>query len=196
MPTLELSDIIVIMEIDDDLRSGLNIALNEASFLNVRVDRERAEVGLLFSVLTLPQQGPEPGDPRVVMRLGKVGRISASLRHGEWDDETADVEPFSLEQLSEVVLSFHGLPIYGWEFIDPAEGSWQRWRDRLSLDETLGAHGTAHHIDLFQAGGTTRHLDLRVWFDDLIVYDMAHDPLNRGLRGGRTPVVVCSVRRG
>ncbi len=112
------------------------------------------------------------------MRLGKVGRISASLRHGEWDDETADVEPFSLEQLSEVVLSFHGLPIYGWEFIDPAEGSWQRWRDRLSLDETLGAHGTAHHIDLFQAGGTTRHLDLRVWFDDLIVYDMAHTILS------------------
>jgi hypothetical protein len=107
-----------------------------------------------------------------MMRLRNVGRIAASLRHGSWNDESAGVEAFSLERLSEVVLSFRGMPIYGWEFIDRAEGLWEQWRNRVSLDETLGPDRTRHSIELFQAEHGLRHLDLCIWFDDLVLYDM------------------------
>ena len=113
-----------------------------------------------------------------MLRLQGVGRIAASLRHGLWNDDSAEVEPFSLEQLSDVVLSFKGVPIYGWDFIDPSDGSWEHWKDRLSLDDHLSSGGTEHYIDLFQAGGTARHLDLRVWFDDLTLYDMARNVIS------------------
>jgi hypothetical protein len=38
--------------------------------------------------------------------------------------------------------------------------------------------GNEHCIDLFQEGGTERHLDLRVWFDDMVLFDMAHTALS------------------
>ena len=132
-------------------------------------------VDLLFSVLSLPEEGPEPSDPRILMRLRNVSRIAASLRHGLWNDESAAVEAFSLERLSEVVLNFRGMPIYGWKFIDRSEGSWEQWQSRLSLDETLGAHGTQHTIELFQETRGIQHLDLRIWFDDLVIYDMTQN---------------------
>jgi hypothetical protein len=163
---------------DDDLRSSLNIGLNEATFLNLRINPDRALVDLLFSVLTLPEEGPEPEDPRIMVRLQGVGRIAASLRHGLWNDDSAEVESSSLDQLSDVVLSFKGVPIYGWDFIDPSDGSWERWKNRLSLDEHLSSGGTEHCIDLFQAGGTARHLDLRVWFDDLTLCDMTRNVIS------------------
>jgi hypothetical protein len=43
----------------------------------------------------------------------------ASLRQGRWDDDQALVERFFLRDLSSVVGTFGGLPIYGWGFIDP-----------------------------------------------------------------------------
>ena len=76
-----------------------------------------------------------------------------------------------LDQLSETVLSFHSLPIYGWDFFDSRDDSWDKWREKLSLDEVLGP-ASEHWMDLFQAGGTERHLDLRFWFNDLTILNM------------------------
>ena len=121
------------------IRQGLNTALNEATFLNLRVNREQESVDLLFSILTLPPSGPEPSDPRI---------------------------------MSDAVRSFGGVPIYGAGFFDSSEGSWSRWSDRLSVDETLGEGAREHWIDLLKGGDTARHLDLRIWFDDFTIYDM------------------------
>lgn len=70
------------------------------------------------------------------------------------------------------VREFGGTPIYGWEFVDPPEKSWAHWRARLSLDDVLSTEPAGHVLDLFQEGATVnRHLDLRLWFNDLSVVD-------------------------
>ena len=160
------------MAFADATRQGLNTALNEATFLNLRVNNEQESVDLLFRILTLPLGGPEPSDPRIMIRLRRVGRIAASLRAGRWDDEDAEVATIEPADLSDTVRSFRGMSIDGADFIDASEDSWSRWADRLSMDETLGQGSKEHWIELFQSGGTARHLDLRIWFDDLTIYDM------------------------
>jgi hypothetical protein len=64
-------------------------------------------------------------------------------------------------------MSFKGLPVYGWEFLDrPEADNFVNWSDRLSLDWRSEPNGVSHTLDLFQDGGS-RHLDLRIWFDEL-----------------------------
>ena len=88
---------------------------------------------------------------RRISRAGAVRSAHAERR----DDDAGSRKP-----------SFGGCPIYGWEFIDPAEESWSNWRDRLSVDVRLSHDESPHVIDLFQEGGSgkPRHLDLRIWF--------------------------------
>lgn len=149
--------------------SAFGAALNEARLLDVEVDPEFRRAVVTLATLALAEGGEAPpDDPRVQFVLEPVGRIAASLRHGHWDDPQALEEPFELEELSDVVAAFDGQPIYGWEFLDVADDEdFARWEDRLSLDWEEGDGGRAHTLDLSQAAGITRHLDLRLWFDDL-----------------------------
>ena len=111
---------------------------------------------------------------RIVARRASwqpVGRIAASLRHGNWDDTEARVEPFDLDRLAEVVASFEQQPVYGWESLDvPEKHDFAKWRRRLSLDWRSEPGGTSHTLDLFQEWGASRHLDLRFWFDELRLF--------------------------
>ena len=95
-----------------------------------------------------------------------VGRVAASLRKGTWDDFGAEVVPVTIDKLLEVVLSFGGLAIYGWEFFDVHERQLAYWGDRFSLDWRSGENGMSHSIRVFQEDGFNRYLDLLVWFDD------------------------------
>jgi hypothetical protein len=156
------------MEFSDDQRHALGVALNEATLIGVEVNAERRAASLTFVPLSLPVAGAAPpDDPRVQFILSPVGRVAASLRDGLWNDAEASVERVALEELLNTVLSFKGLPVYGWEFLDrPDDDNFARWSDRLSLDWRSEPAGLSHTLDLFQAGGS-RHLDLRIWFDDL-----------------------------
>src|SRR5262249_30187808 len=141
-------------------------------------DAKSRAAALTFAVLTLPpDDAPPPDDDRVQVLLGPVGRLAASLRNGRSDDSAAPVEEFALEQLLEVVMSFKGLAVYGWEFIDrPEADNFTGWSDRLSLDWRSEPGGVTHSLDLFQAG-YDRHLDLRIWFDELSVFTPEHEEI-------------------
>lgn len=169
---------------------GLDIALNEARLLGVEVDVPAREVGVTLQVLTLPEVGPVPNDSRILLVLSPVERIMASLRHGLWNDETASVELFPIDSLFDVVHSFHGCPIYGWEFFDAGAKEFNSWAGRLSLDWQSGTNGLSHTLDLFQEGddeGQQRHLDLRIWFDGMTIYTPAKDIVSVSdfIAGGR-----------
>jgi hypothetical protein len=155
----------------EELRTDLGVALNEADLLGFEVDPGRRIANATFRVLTLPAEGPPPADRRVQMLFRPVGRVAASLRNGFWNDEAAEVVPFSLAELLGVVESFGGYPIYGWEFFDVHDRELARWGNRLSLDWRSGADGLSRSISVFQCsnGGPVRHLDLCVWFDELEV---------------------------
>jgi hypothetical protein len=163
--------------------------LNEASLVGIDIDDERRWVGVTLAVLTLPADGgPEPADPRVKLILSPVGRLAASLRHGKWDDIEAPVEPLELSRLPDAIAAFNQQPIYGWEFIDaPEKSAFKPWSKRLSLDWRPDAvDGQTHTLDLFQEWGAERHIDVRVWFDDLRVFDasLSEIPLGDFIAGG------------
>jgi len=175
------------VDLDAAQLSELNAALNEATLLNVRWNPGGGSFDVFLRVLTLPEEGPEPQDPRFVLRLTRVGRIVASLRMGNWDDERADVVPLALGDLTETVLSFRSQPIYGWELVDSENDDLATLVGRVSLDEAFPEGGRQHWIRLFQEGQAVRHLDLFIWFDNLEIYDMelAQIPIEYFAAGGR-----------
>jgi len=152
---------------DEDIH-GLGVAFNEATLLGVEVDTNRHICGITLAVLALPSEGPKRDDSRLQIILHPIGRVAASLRHGRWDDDKAQVKPFEVHRLFEVVQSFHGLPIYGWAFIDTPEEAFSKWSKRLSLDWRGDPDIVTHNLTLFQEGGSPdRILDLRIWFQDI-----------------------------
>jgi len=165
------------MDLSEEQRHDLDVALNEATLIGAEISTEN-RAAWLTRVLTLPpDDGPSPDDNRVQVLLGPVGRLAASLRGGRWDDASAPVEEFAVQRLLEIVMSFEGLAIYGWEFFDrPEADNFSAWRDRLSLDWRSAPAGLSHTLDLFQEG-FDRHLDLRIWFDELRVFTPEHEEL-------------------
>jgi len=141
------------MELGEELKQALGVALNEATLLGVELDASSRRVGATLRVLALPDDGgPMPADSRVQLVFAPVARVVASLRAGHWDDAAAPVIPVAAGEILGVVQSFGGLPIYGWEFFDSADLELQKWGDRLSLDWRAGADGGSHSVCFFQEG--------------------------------------------
>lgn len=175
-------------EIGDDDRHGLNVTLNEATWIGIRVDAAACRADPLFDVLSLPTDGPAAPEYPVILAVDGVSRLVASLRDGWWDDARAQVVPLSLTELDAAVRSFEGCPVYGWEFVDPPEASWSHWRDRLSIDARFAEESSQHVLELFQEGGSAapRHLDLRIWFRRICVVTPGgrRIPLSEFVAGG------------
>lgn len=160
------------MHLTEDQVTDLGIALNEAELVGVQFEPQQRVAAVTVSVLALPaDNGPPPADARVQLLLHPIGRIAASLRHGHADDPSAQVEPFEVHRIGEAVASFDQQPISGWTFFDvPENEGFAGWANRLSLDWRSAPGGMSHTLDLFQAGDTSRHLDLRLWFDEMGVF--------------------------
>ena len=157
---------------------SLNVGINEATLLGVEFDPERRIAAATLAVLSLPETGPMADDPRVQFLFRPVGRIVASLREGHWDDPTAELVKFEVTDLLAVVQSFGGLAIYGWEFFDVDDStSYDRWAKRVSLDYSSGTDGLTHTVELFQSA-EHRTLDLRLWFDELMVRTAAGEVIS------------------
>jgi len=151
--------------VTDDELAGLNTVLNEADLGPIWVDLADRRAQIQFRCLMLDADGNEPEDRVLTLCMTGVSRIVGSLRDGNWDDESAEVLPLALADLSDTILRFDG-QVYGWSFFDPPEDEWAHWRDRLSFDERLSNVDAPHVVDLFQEGGSLGHLDFRVWFED------------------------------
>src|SRR5690349_7908259 len=134
-------------------KQGLDVAFNEATLLGAEVDSTTRVAGITLSVLTLPEAGPAPADPRMQVLLYGVQRVAASLRLGNWNDLQAPMQPFELSELLSVVQSFGGCAIYGWEFFDLGPEQFESWQGKFSLDVTFCETPAQHSISLFQEGG-------------------------------------------
>ena len=177
------------MKIPDNIAAEFGVALNEASFLGAEYDARRNIVGLTFSVLTLPDgDSPEPADARRQIILTNIGRIAAALREAFWNDTTAKTIPFSVSELLDVVQSFGGQPVYGWQFINNDDKTLDQWNRRLSLDIKVESGSQENRIMLFQEGSTvSRHLDLWIWFEGMFIRDAAGNTIEMAdfAAGGR-----------
>ena len=176
----------VVAFLDEDMRGGLNTALNEADLLGLELDPSRRIAAATFRVLSLPEIGDAPPDRRVQFVFRPVGRCIASPRNGRWDDEVAPVVPFDVADLLKVVQSFGALPIYGWEFFDVHATELGKWGRRASFDWSAGEDGVGHSISLFQ-DTSDRILDICLWFDDLEIRrpDGIAVPIEEFIDGGR-----------
>lgn len=165
------------MTIDDETAAAIGVALNEAALLGAEYGAEENIVSLTFSVLMLPDDhSPEPSDPRRRLILTNVGRILVALRESRWDDLTAEPVPFAINDLLTVVESFGGLPSYGWEFVNNDDRALDHWAERPSLVLEPRGGSFDNRISLFQDGGN-RHLDLWIWFEDLLIRDPLGAPI-------------------
>jgi hypothetical protein len=165
--------------LSDDDKAGLGVAFNEARWLSVAVDVARRSAVVTLAPLTLPPSGPPPDDRRILIVLEPVGRVRVRRVSAG-----GEVLPVPLAELSAVVESFGGLPIYGWEFIDteippltPAE---------LSADAVLGSDGHTHTLHVFQ-DAVHLGLDLWLWFDVLECRTLGGEvlPLADVIAGGK-----------
>lgn len=171
-----------------NMADGLGVAFNEAALFGVELDEEKRRVGVTLSMVCANEDGTLPDDKRVQIILQPVGKLVASLRNGRWDDEKAEIVPFKADELLETIKSFQGLPIYGWEFINCGDNDYNQWSKRASLTFESGTDGLSHTFDLFQEG-FERHLDLRIWFDDMKFFSPGgqeieiEEVIKRGKRG-------------
>jgi hypothetical protein len=65
---------------DDETRAGIEVALNEAYVLGIRLDPAGAWCDVLVHVLALPETGPLDRDARRILRLTGPGQVSILLR--------------------------------------------------------------------------------------------------------------------
>jgi hypothetical protein len=166
------------MQIDEELRHRIGLALNEATLLGVEFDKEKNLVACSFALVAMEKDGNVPEDNRLLFIFKPVGRFVASLRNGHWDDKNAEVENFESENILKIIQSFKGLSIYGWDFINCGDKDFDTWKDRLSFDYLTDDNiGLTNTIDLFQEGGN-RHIDLRIWFDDFEVLTPKYEPVD------------------
>jgi hypothetical protein len=153
----------------------IDLALNEAMWWGIRLDRTDRRIALGVDVLRLPPGPGGDGVARVSLVLVDVARFVVSYRLGRWDDDAAEVVPCAEDELPELLRGFGGQPVYGWEFFDIEKPSWVRWADRLCLDARWAPGPATHDLTLFQEqrrDGQDRHLDFRAWFERVELFDM------------------------
>jgi hypothetical protein len=146
----------------------LDVALREATFLALGVDRDRRELRASFDVLTLPAIGPTEAHEPVMVVFTEVRRVAASLREGWWDDRSAAVTRIRPGGLAQAVADLDPTHVHGF-FFGPPEEEWHAWSSRLSFDELWGDEPTVDVFGVFKTGRRRRkphdrHLDLRIWF--------------------------------
>ena len=173
------------MRLSDDAIHGLNVALNEATWLGLSVDTEGARAAATLAVLSLPESGPAPEDRRVQLLMQPVGRIAASYRQGRWNDDTASVLPLTLAELERLTVE-RTMPVYGWDFLNQEERDpVATWPQPLSLDVTLDADACSISLDLHH--DTDNFLAVRLWFDDfrILTPNRGQLELSAFIQGGR-----------
>ena len=164
------------MNLDAELKDGLETAMCEATLLGAEVETEERIAGVTLEVLTLPEKGSPPSDRRVQFLLSPVGRVAASLRPGRPNDTGASFEKFEVKDLLPIVEGFK-CPVYGSGLFDQGEKEFASWGLRVSLDWRSGSDGLSHSLCLFQEGGSGRHLDFCIWFDELVIKDPKGRPI-------------------
>ena len=168
--------------ISRDLAKRLGVALNEASWIDAKLEVEKATIKCAFEVLTVEKDGKVPDDTVVIVTFSPVGRIIASLRVGSYENKQQSVQQLLPSQLAKTLRTFKDHFIYGWEFINRGDKAIKDWSNKLSFDQKFESqNGFSNTIYLFQDEGITRQLNVRIWFDELSLHDRKGNPIDMEL---------------
>lgn len=164
-------------DITQDIKDGLNLALNEAIIVGLDFDRERKTVYLTVYPIAIKEDGTIPNDNRFLFAFRNVGRLASSLT---LDTDTASIK-FEPNKLSDQMNEFKNESLYGWEFIDNDEELiFKQWKDNMSFDTIITADFEKQHtIDLFQQDKYSKKtIDIRIWFDSIEIFDSILKPFD------------------
>ena len=150
----------------------LNTIFNVATLLGAEYAENKSIIGITLLPIILDTNGKIPADPRISVIFLNVSRVIASLRRGAWNDQEAEIKKFNISDLLKVVQSFGGGAIYGSNFIDNNKDNFNWWSKNPSFDLiNENMKESKHTMDLFQEEGRNRHLDVKIWFDDLKIFN-------------------------
>lgn len=173
------------MDLDDATRAAVDVALNEAEVLGLRMDTSDACCDLLLHVCALPDTGPLDRDPRRLLRLTSPSQVDVVLR-----PDRVGLSGYGpavpLDGLDQVEAFFGSLSwtgsMYGWKFLDDPAAT-DDWPTKPSLSLDLRSGAGSHSMYWFNECGRVEDgtqvaycIEGIVSFEDLAV-----------LRGDGTP---------
>lgn len=164
-------------DITEDIKDGLNLALNEAIIVGLDFDKERKTVYLTLYPIAIQQDETIPNDNRFLFAFRNVGRLASSLT---LEPETKAIK-FDTNELSDKMSEFKNESLYGWEFIDNDEELiFKQWKDNVSFDKIFSdTFEKQHTIDLFQEDKYSKKtIDIRIWFDKIEMFDSDLEPFD------------------
>lgn len=163
-------------DITQEIKDGLNYALNEASIIGLDFNAGQQTVYVTFYPIAIQQDGTIPNDNRFLFAFRNVGRLASSLTI---DKDTKAIK-FDPDQLADKMSEYKNEQIYGWEFIDNGDAIFKSWKDNKSFDLVITTEFDKQHtIDLFQEDKLSREtIDLRIWFDRLDIFDSNLKPFD------------------
>jgi hypothetical protein len=142
---------------DDAIHDALDVALNEAEVLGLRLEPSRRWCDLLVHVLALPETGPIDPDARRILRLTSPTRVRVLLRTDMGRSNYGPAIPF--ESLGAVEDFFASLSwsgaMYGWKFFDDPTLT-RDWLDQPSLTIDVGTDTPTHSLYWFNECGRDR----------------------------------------
>ena len=157
-------------DITQDIKDGLNLALNEAVIVGLDYDEKLRTVYVTFYPVAVQMDGTISNDNRFLFAFRNVGRLASSLTI---EPETKAVK-FDTKELSAKMSEFRNESLYGWEFIDNDEELvFKQWKDNVSFDKIMSEdYSKQHTIDLFQEDKySEKTIDIRIWFDTIEIFD-------------------------
>jgi hypothetical protein len=174
-------------KITQDIKDGLDFALNEASVLGLDFDEKNRTVYITFYPIAIQADGKIPIDNRFLFAFRNVARLASSLI---LDNDTIAIK-FEPSQLADKISEYKNEQLYGWEFFDNGDKIFKDWQDNKSFDLIINNNFIAQHtIDIFQEDKFSKKtIDVRIWFDNIDIFDSNLKPydiqtfIDNGKRG-------------
>lgn len=177
---------------DEQIRTGLESALNEAEVVGLRLASSDSACELLLHVCAQPESLASDPDPRRVLRLQGVTRIRVLLREDRENGYGPAIPLAGLDDVESFFMSIDGWDaMYGWEFLD-RPSRLDDWPKEPSLTVDLRSGPALHSLFWFTECRVPGHetpycIEGAVDFDDLeVAYAGGEaEPLEQFIAEGR-----------
>ena len=153
-------------------KEKLDLAFNESKINYVGIKSDTVEI--LMDCISMNSENKFPEDDRHKFMFSDFSRIAISYRLGEWDNENAEIIKINETELKSKFERLNLDSMYGWEYINLGDKTFDDWKEKLSLDLIKKDNwNEMNTIDLFaeQIGKDAVTIDIRIWYKDFQIFN-------------------------